>query len=142
MLADDRSKSNRRIARGNWCISLRHMLLLFGHAMAYTLAEAQSFAFWSSIGSYYCSCSGQSCIGLGFCLGSCLYSYFCLLVMHRRILLSILRFELMLGHGHEPVHEFDFEMTKRQKYDYKHEFEPEHELSYYQVKRQKPEQKD
>lgn len=57
--------------------------------------------------------------------------------MHRRILLSMVRFELMLGHGHEPVHEFDFEMTKTQKYDYKHKFEPEHELSYYQIKKAK-----
>lgn len=43
--------------------------------------------------------------------------------MHRRILLSMVRFELMLGHGHEPVNEFDFEMTKTQKYEYKHKFE-------------------
>lgn len=27
--------------------------------------------------------------------------------MRHRILLSILRFELMLGHGHEPVREFE-----------------------------------
>lgn len=53
----------------------------------------------------------------------------------------MVRFELMLGHGHEPVHEFDFEMTNTQKYDYKHEFEPEHELSYFQIKRQNPEEK-
>lgn len=108
---------NRGIARGSLCIKLRHMLLLLGHAMAYTLAEAQAFASRSSIGSYYFSFSGQSYIGLGFCLGLC--SCFCLLVIHRRILLSILRFELMLRHGHEPlqVHEFDFEMTKRQKYN-------------------------
>lgn len=94
---------------------LRLKLLPFGHPLARIIVHAQAQA------QAFASQSSSFCLGPGLC-SSC----FCLLAMHRRIQLPILRFELMLGHGHEPAHELNFEMTKTQKYDYKYEFQPEH----------------
>lgn len=111
------------IGRGGCCIKLRLILSLFVRALAYTLAQAKDFVFWLFINSYYCSCSGigslficLSCIGLGPLLGSGSGSgsYFSLSVMHRPMLLFILRFKLKPEQGHEHRHKLGLDMTKKQ----------------------------
>lgn len=54
-------------------------------------------------------------------------SYFSLSVMHRRLPLFILGFELKPEQGYEHGHKLDLDMTKKQNMIIKQDFEPEYD---------------